>query len=104
VRARKDADTVKSQVASETLKLQRSVEELAAARDITNFDYQLSQTDLETVVARVQAGTATLPDQQNARLAVRDKYSAFLDAGLELDKVRLALLKATGQLEAWIGK
>ncbi len=104
VRARKDAETARSQVASETLKLQRAVEQLAAARDVADFDYQLSQADLETVSARVQAGTATLRDQENARLAVNDKYSTLLDAGLELDKVRLALLKATGELETWVGK
>ena len=50
---------MKGQVASETLKLQRAVEQLAAARDVANYDYQLSQSDLETVSARVQAGTVT---------------------------------------------
>ncbi len=104
VRARKDADAVRSQVSFETLKLQRSVQQLAAARDVANYDYQLAEADLQTVAARVQAGTATLRDQENARLAVNDKYTAFLDASLELDKVRLQLLRATGELENWVGR
>jgi outer membrane protein TolC len=102
-KAKSDAQAVKSQVSAEALKLQRSVEQLAAARDVAQLEYELAQSDLETVGARLQVGTASLRDQENARLAVNDKYSAFLDASLELDKARLQLLKATGELESWIG-
>ncbi len=104
VRAHQDAEAVRSQVSSDTLKLQRSLQQLAAARDVANYDYQLAQADLETVAARVQAGTATLRDQENARMAVNDKYSALLDASLEFDKVRLQLLRFTGELENWVTK
>lgn len=104
IKAKRDADTLKSQVSSETLKLQRSVQQLTAARDVAQLEYELAQSELDTVGARVEVGTATLLDQQNARLAVSDKYSAFLDASLELDKARLQLLKATGDLERWVGQ
>ncbi len=104
VKARKEAETARQQVSSEALKLQRSVQQLAAARDVAQFDYELSQADLETVNTRLQAGMATLRDQDNARLAVNDKYAALLNAGLELDKARLQLLKATGELEKWVGR
>ncbi len=102
IRAKRDAEAVKNQVSSETLKLQRSVEQLSAAQDVAQLEYQLSQADLETVGARLVAGTATLRDQENARLAVNEKYAAFLDAGLELAKAQMQLMKATGDLEKWV--
>lgn len=103
IHAKKDAEAVKNQVSSESLKLQRSVDQLSAARDVAQLEYQLTQADLETVGARLVAGTASLRDQENARLAVNDKYSAYLDASLELDKAQLQLMKATGELEKWVG-
>ncbi len=102
IRAKKDAEAVKNQVSSEALKLQRSVEQLSAARDVAQLEYQLAQADLETVGARLVAGTATLRDQENGRLAVNDKYSAYLDTALELDKAQLQLMKATGDLDKWV--
>ncbi len=104
LKAKKDAEAVKEQVSSETLKWQRLVQQLAAARDVAKYDYELSQADLETASARLQAGTATLQDQENARMVVNDKYAAFLNAALELDKARLQLMKATGELEKWIAR
>ncbi len=102
IRAKRDAEAVKNQVSSETLKLQRSVEQLSAAQDVAQLEYQLSQADLETVGARLVAGTATLRDQENARLAVNEKYSAYLDASLEVAKAQMQLMKATGELEKWV--
>jgi outer membrane protein TolC len=99
--ARKEAETLKGQVSNATLKLQRGVEQLKAARDVAQLESQLAQADLDTIQTKAQAGQATVRDEQNARLEANARYAAFLDASFELDKVRLQLLQATGELEPW---
>ncbi|PYY24707.1 MAG: hypothetical protein DMG62_02280, partial [Acidobacteria bacterium] len=91
-RARKDADAAKEQVSTETLKLQRTVAQLSAARDVAKLEYQLSQNNTQAMQAKIEAGQATLRDQQQAQLDENDKYSALLDATYELDKAQMQLL------------
>ena len=100
-RARKDADAAKEQVSTETLKLQRTVAQLSAARDVAKLEYQLSQNNTQAMQAKIEAGQATLRDQQQAQLDENDKYSTLLDATYELDKAQMQLLKQTGELEKW---
>lgn len=101
LKARKLAEGVKEQVSSETLRLQRSVQRLAAARDVTRLEYQLARSDVDAARAKVEAGTASLRDEQAARVAENERYAAFLGASFELDRVHIQLLRATGDLEKW---
>lgn len=103
LRAKKEAEAVKGQVASDTLKLQRTVEQLAAARDVAKLEYQLASADSSAATARVEAGQATVRDQENARLAEQQKYSAFLDAQFELERAQMTLMRQTGEIERWVG-
>jgi len=101
LRARKDVDAAKEQVSTETLKLQRSVAQLSAAREVAKLEYQLAQNNTEAIQAKVDAGQATLRDQQQAQLDENDKYSTLLDATYELEKGQMQLMKQTGDLEKW---
>jgi len=101
VRAQREAATVKEQVSTETIKLQRGVAQLDAAKEVARLEYQLARADTETVTAHVEAGTATLRDQEQARLAENDKYSAMLDATYDLEKGQMQLLRAIGEIENW---
>ena len=101
LRARKDVDAAKEQVSTETLKLQRSVAQLSAARDVAKLEYQLAQNNTEAMQAKVDAGQATLRGQQQMQLDENDKYSTLLDATYELEKGQMQLLKQTGDLEKW---
>ncbi|MGH9492433.1 MAG: TolC family protein [Terriglobales bacterium] len=101
LKARKEAEGVKEQVSSETLRLQRSVKRLAAGRDVAKLEYQLARSDVDAVRAKVEAGTASLRDEQAARVAENDRYAAFLNASFELDRAQMQLLRATGDLEKW---
>src|SRR5438874_652165 len=101
VRSRKDVDAAKEQVSTETLKLQRSVAQLSAARDVAKLEYQLAQNNTAAVQAKVDAGQANLRDQQQAQLDENDKYATLLDASYQLDKAQMQLLKQTGDLEKW---
>lgn len=101
LRARKDVDAAKEQVSTETVKLQRSVAQLSAAREVAKLEYQLAQNNTEAIQAKVDAGQATLRDQQQAQLDENEKYSTLLDATYELEKAQMQLLKQTGDLEKW---
>ena len=99
--AHKEADLTRNKVSEETLRLQRSVRQLQAARDVAKLEWQVSQGDLEAVQARMQTGTANTRDAQLAQLEVDDKYAAYLDAEFELTRASLQLLRLTGELENW---
>ena len=101
LRARQDATAVKEQVSTDTLKLQRTVAQFSAARDVAKLEYQLAQNNTEAMQAKVEGGQATLRDQQQTQLDENDKYSALLDATYELEKSQMQLLKQTGDLEKW---
>ena len=99
--ARKQADLTRNQVAENALKVQRSLKQLQAARDVAKLEWQVSQGDLEAVQARLQTGNANSRDVQNAQLESEDKYAAYLDSDIELTKATLQLLRLTGELENW---
>jgi outer membrane protein len=111
VKARKQADMAKNQVSSDTLKLQRSVRQLAAAQEVAHLEYQLAEADAQSTQIRADAGaappagqpgqTVTARDVSNARIQSAEKYSQYLDTRFELDKARLQLMRATGELEGW---
>ncbi|MGZ4787871.1 MAG: TolC family protein [Terriglobales bacterium] len=119
LKAKKQAEAVKNQVSSETLKLQRAIRQLSAAEQVAQLEYQLAQAEAQATQIRAQQATGpqggegrqpaaaavSARDVANAQLQVGDKYSQFVDASFELDKARLQLLRATGELEKWaLGK
>ncbi len=99
--AQKQVDLTKNQVSEEALKLQRSLRQLAAARDVAKLEREVSQGDLEAVKARMTTGEANTRDEQNAQLDTDDKYAAYLDAEFEFSRAELQLLRLTGELENW---
>lgn len=100
-KSRKEAQGVKEQVSTETLKLQRSVQQLAAARDVAQLEHQLSQADIEAAHAKIESGAASIKDEENARVAEHERYTAYLNSNFELDRAQIQLLRQTGQLEGW---
>jgi outer membrane protein TolC len=103
LRARKDAETAKNRVSEETLKLQRAVEQLAAAQQVADLEYQVAQANLEALQVRMDAGSATVHDVEDARTQTNERYHALQDAGFELLRARITLLRATGELGTWVG-
>ena len=101
--AQKQADDAKDRVSERTLKLQRSVQQLAAARDVVDLEYQIAKSNLETARVRIDAGTATLHDQDDARSQASERYAVLQDAKFQLEQARIALLRETGDLAAWVG-
>jgi cobalt-zinc-cadmium efflux system outer membrane protein len=100
-KSRKEAQTVKEQVSTETLKLQRSVEQLSAAREVAQLEHQLAQSDIESTHAKIESGAASIKDEENARVAEHERYTAYLNSSFELDRAQIQLMRQIGQLEAW---
>lgn len=101
LKAKKQAEATRNQVAEETLKLQRAAEQLEAAREVAQLEYQLAQSGLEATQTRIDARTGTLHELADARIEAAERYLLFQDADFEYQRVRMNLLRATGDLENW---
>jgi outer membrane protein TolC len=101
VHARKDLEITKNQVSQETLKLQHSVEQLAAAQEVSQLEYEIAKSDLNTVDIRMNSGGATVHDAADARTQMSEKYNALQDANFQLLRGRIALMRLKGELESW---
>jgi len=99
--ARKEAQGIKDQVSLETLRLQRAVEQLAAARQVAQLQNELATGDLDTAKTRLQSGTSTLRDLQSATFQANERSAQLLDAEFELERAQFQLMRATGKLEPW---
>lgn len=99
--AGKQEELTKENVREDALKLQRSLRQLAAARDVAKLEWEVSRGDLDAVKSRAQTGQANVRDEQNAELDTDDKHAAYLDAEFELSRAELQLLRMTGELENW---
>ena len=104
VKAKSDALAARNQVSEETLRLQRSIEQLNAAQQVAELENQLAETNLESLKIRLDSGAGSFGDLQDARQQLNERYLALQDADFELEKGRIMLLRATGELENWIGK
>ena len=101
LKAKKQAEATRNQVAEDTLKLQRAAEQLQAARDVAELEYQLAQSGLEAAQTRVDEKTGTLHELADARVQAAERFLLFQDADFEYQRARLNLLRATGDLENW---
>jgi len=101
--ARKDVEATRNQVSEQTLKLQRSVAQLAALQQVVDLEYQIAKSNLDATQTRVDAGSATAHDLDDARNQTNERYDTLQDTNFELQRARITLLRATGELEAWVG-
>lgn len=101
IHARKQVQITKNQVSAETLRLQRSVEQLQAAREVAEISYQIAQSNVNAVKIRMDSGTATIHEAIDASTQMDERYDALQDADFQLQRARISLLRATGELEAW---
>jgi len=102
LRARNEVENAKNQVSQERLRLQRTVEQLAAARKVSQLEYEISKSNVDAVLIRMNSGTAGVHDAASARTEMFEKYNALEDSSFELSKARIGLLRATGELESWV--
>jgi outer membrane protein TolC len=103
LKARKNADAARNQVSDEALRLERSVEQLAAAQQVASLEYQIALSSVESQQIRLDAGSATIHDLQDARDQANERYNVLQDSNFELERAQIALLRATGELANWVG-
>ena len=107
-RATAQADQARDQSSENIVTLQKSLNELAAQKEVAQLQNELAQSHLDAVLTQINSpGTAsgiapmTPREEQQARIEERRRFDEVLEAGFELVKAELGLLRATGQIEQW---
>ena len=104
-----EAQTLEATTRETQARLIRSLTELQAHVEVTRLTQQLAQQQLDILVAQLNAPPIeghpllTPKDEQNSRIAEREKYLNVLDAEFQLRQAEISLLRQTGQLESWLG-
>ena len=101
LKATKQAEAAKNQVSEQTLRLQRSVAQLQAARDVAQLELEIAQKNQDAVQTRMDNGAANLHDLDDARTQVSERFIALQDVNFNLECSQLGLLRSTGDLEKW---
>lgn len=108
VRANAQADQARDQSSENIVLLQKSLNELAAQKEVAQLQSELAQSQLDAVLTQINSHSTapgatplTPREEQQARIEERRRAEDALDAGFELMKAELGLLRATGQIEKW---
>jgi outer membrane protein TolC len=102
LRAKEEVQGTKDQITEQTLKLRRSVEQLQAAQEVSELEYEIAQSNVQSMDIKIKSGTATLNEGDQARSDLSEKYNALQDADFELLRARVGLLRETGELQSWV--
>jgi outer membrane protein TolC len=92
-----------------------SLRELDTLAEIASLKKQIASEQLQSVLSQLELGNGAVagpgaPPQltpkaeQLARIDERQKFQEALDAGFELSKARLSLLRALGHMEDWLNE
>ncbi|MFZ1011296.1 MAG: TolC family protein, partial [Candidatus Sulfotelmatobacter sp.] len=100
-KATKQAEAARNQFSEETLRLQRSVTQMHAARDVAELEYEIAQKNIEAIQTRMESSGANLHDLDNASSIASERLITLQDVTFELERSQVALLRATGDLEKW---
>ena len=107
--AQADADAARDVLDEQTSTMRGNLRELAAQQRVAQIQSQIAQEQLKSVDTQIASGTG-LPNTpgvpptqaQKAHIEERQYYADMLEANLALIKVELNLMKATGQIDAWV--
>jgi outer membrane protein TolC len=113
LRARVEAEQAQEQNDFEIAQLSASLRELDAQAEIASLKQQIAGEQLKSVESELELGNGSSSGpgaqpqpaptaEQQARIDERQKYMDALDAGLELTKARLNLLRALGHMQDWL--
>ena len=107
VHAEREAEQLRDQFTEGRLRVQRTTLELAARAEVADLDQQLAQQQLDVLLVQLNSGNPngaqmTPKDEQNSRIAEREKFLSVLDARFQMRQAQINLLRQTGQLESWL--
>lgn len=107
-RALHEAEVAQFLSVDNRLKLSHSLLELQARVEVADLDQQLAQQQLDALttqlnISATQTGPPLTPkDEQNSRIAEREKYLNVLDYTFQLQQAEISLLRQAGRLEQWL--
>jgi hypothetical protein len=115
LRAKVEAEQAQKQNDLAIADLNGSIRELDTQAEIASLKQQIANEQLKTVLTQLQLGNGTgtgpgsVPQtspkaEQLARIDERQKTEDALDAGFELAKARLGLLRALGHMNDWLNE
>jgi outer membrane protein TolC len=113
LRATVEAEQAERQNDIQIAELTGSLRELETLAEIASLKMQIADEQLKSVLAQLELGNGTgggpspTPQlspkaEQLARIEENEKFEGSLDAGFELAKARLSLLRALGHMEDWL--
>jgi outer membrane protein TolC len=100
-KASKQAEAARDQVSEQTLRLQNSVSQMQAARDVAELEYRIAEKNIEAIQTRMASSGANLHDLDDARAQASERFIALQDVSFELERSQVELLRSTGDLETW---
>jgi outer membrane protein TolC len=107
--AEHEADSIRDQFFDSRIRARHTAAELSTRAEIATLDQQLAQQQLDVLLVQLKAGSGNLSgpqmtpkDEQTARITEREKFVALLNANFEAQQARINLMRAAGELEAWI--
>ena len=106
-RALHEAEYADFQSRDGSSKLRHAMPELQARADVAALEQQYAQLQLDALLLQLNTpaalpSTVTPKDEQNSRIAEREKYLAVLDATYQLHQTQIHLLRQTGQIASWV--
>ena len=113
LRATVEAEQAQRQNDVQIAELSGSLRELDTLAEIASLKQQIAHEQLQAVLAQLELGNGaaagpgapqqlTPKAEQLARIDERQKFQDSLDAGFDLAKARLSLLRALGHMEDWL--
>ena len=100
-KAKQQAEAARNQVSEGTLRLERSVTQMQAARDVADLEYEIAQKNIEAIQTRMSSATANLHDLDNAQVQASERFITMQDVTFELERSQIELMRAEGNLESW---
>ena len=115
LRATVEAEQAEHQNELQIAELTGNLKELDAMAEVASLKQQIAGEQLKAVLTQLEVGNgaAGVPggpaqlsprEEQLSRIDERQKFQDSLDAGLDLAKARLGLLRALGHMEDWLNE
>ena len=115
LRATVEAEQAQRQNEVQIAELTGSLRELDTLAEIASLKQQIAGEQLQAVLTQLELGNGagsgpgapaqlTPKAEQLARIDERQKFQDALDAGFDLSKARLSLLRALGHMEDWLNE
>lgn len=111
LRATVEVDQARRQNDLQITEITSSLRELDAQAEVASLKQQIADDQLKTVLTQLEVGNGgsgspqpSPKSEQLARIDERQKFEDALDAGFDLAKARLGLLRALGHMQDWLNE